>query len=68
MDSGSIAWEILVVVGPLLLIGAIVWATLHNRQSRRGLERTEQATRDLYKTQDAADKSHESHRDDAGSR
>jgi hypothetical protein len=65
MGSGSIAWEILVVVGPLILIAAIAWAVLHNRQSRRGLERTEQATHDLYKRQDAADKSHESHRDDA---
>jgi type II secretory pathway pseudopilin PulG len=63
MGTGSIAWELLVVVGPLLLIGAIVWATLHNRQSRRGEQRTEQATHDLYKAQDAADKSGESHHD-----
>ena len=60
---GSISWQILVIVGPLLLIGAIAWAALHNRQSRRGIQRTEQATHDLYKEQDASDKSGESKHD-----
>ena len=60
---GSEFWQILVIVGPLILIGAIAWAALNNRQSRRGVERTEDATRDLYQAQDASDKSHESHRD-----
>ena len=46
---GSYIWEILVVVGPIILAAAIAWAMLHNRQSKRGLDRTEQATRDLYK-------------------
>lgn len=62
---GSISWQLLVVIGPLVLIGAIAWAALHNRQSRRGIQRTEQATHDLYQEQDAADKSGESKRDEA---
>ena len=53
---GSNIWGILVIVGPILLIGAIVWAMVNNRQSRRGERHTEQATRNLYQEQDADDK------------
>lgn len=62
---GSSVWQILTIVGPIVLIIAIAWAALHNRQSRAGLKRTEQATHDLYKEQDRADKAGESHKDDA---
>lgn len=60
---GSGIWGILVIVGPLLLLGAIAWAALNNRQSRRGEQRTEDATRALYREQDRADKSGESSQD-----
>lgn len=36
-------------IGAVILAAAIGWAMLNNRQSRAGLERTEEATRDLYK-------------------
>lgn len=53
---GSSIWGILVIAGPILLVAAIAWAALNNRQSRRGERQTEQATRDLYREQDADDK------------
>ena len=59
MDSGGINWSIINIVGPLLLAAVILWALLKNRKSsRRDIERTEEATRELYKKEDAA------HRDD----
>ena len=53
---GSSLWQILVIVGPIILFGAIAWAALNNRQSRRGEQRSEAATHDLYQEQDATDK------------
>ncbi|MDB5696621.1 MAG: hypothetical protein JWN21_2164 [Sphingomonas bacterium] len=61
---GSSAWQILTIVGPIVLIVAIAWAALHNRQSRGGVERTEHATHDLYQEQDRADKAGETKQDD----
>ena len=46
---GSYAFHLAVLVGIIVLGGAIAWAMLHNRQSRRDYERTEAATRELYK-------------------
>ena len=56
---GSGIWGIVVIVGPLLLAIAIAWAALNNRQSRKGQRRTEEATRDLYKREDADNKAHD---------
>ena len=53
---GSGIWGILIVVGPIVLAVVIAWAMLNNRQSRRGDARTEAATRELYREQDAIDK------------
>ena len=59
MDSGGFNWAILNIVGPLLLLVALAWALLRNRKSKpKDIERTEAATRDLYREEDAA------HRDD----
>jgi hypothetical protein len=59
MDGGGINWSIINIVGPLLLALVILWAMLKNRKSSRSeVERTEEATRELYKKEDAA------HRDD----
>ena len=41
-------WGALVILGPILLAVAIAWAIRHNKTSKRTLERTEQATHDLY--------------------
>lgn len=47
MISGGI-WGILVIVGPIVLLGAIIWATFNNRTSKQQLRETEAATRRLY--------------------
>lgn len=56
---GSGIWGILVIVGPILLAAAIAWAALNNRQSKKGLRRTEEATRDLYRQEDRDNKAHD---------
>jgi len=48
-------WTILTVAGPLILAGVLLWAMLRSRrESPREVERTEQATRDLYRDENAA--------------
>ncbi len=55
MDMGGASWALINIVAPLLLVLAIGWALYRNRKSSRAeIERTERATRDLYKTEDAA--------------
>ncbi|HEX8301841.1 hypothetical protein [Sphingomonas sp.] len=44
------------VLGPILLAAAIIWAMLHNRGTRAEVQRTEDATREMYDAQDADDK------------
>ena len=38
-----------VFLGAIVLAAATGWAMLHNQQSRREYDRTEEATRELYK-------------------
>ena len=45
-----------VLIGAVLLGGAIAWAALNNRQSPKAERRTEDATRDLYRAEDAKNK------------
>ena len=55
MDSGGFNWAILNILGPLLLVIALAWALMRNKKSKpEEKERTEQATRDLYREEDAA--------------
>ena len=56
---GSGIWGILVVVGPIVLAVAIIWAMRHNRQSRQELQRTERATHELYEREDRDNKPHD---------
>ena len=51
------------IIGAALLAAAIAWAMLNNRQSKGEHRRTEEATRDLYREQDRADKAGETTRD-----
>jgi hypothetical protein len=54
MDSGGGSWGIITILGPLALALVLLWALLRNRKSKpRDLDRTEQATRELYKEEDA---------------
>ncbi|WP_374295014.1 hypothetical protein [Sphingomonas sp.] len=54
MEGGL--WGTVVILGPILLALAIGWAMLRNRTSKAKLRQTEQATRDLYDDQSAADR------------
>jgi hypothetical protein len=56
---GSGIWGILVIVGPIVLAVAIIWAMRHNRQSKQGLQQTERATHDLYQREDRDNKPHD---------
>lgn len=54
MDSGGFNWTLLTIVGPALLAVVILWALLKNRgTSRAEHDRTEQATHNLYKEEEA---------------
>jgi hypothetical protein len=44
------------IAGAVLLAGVIIWAMLHNKQSRRQHDRTEAATHELYQEEDAKNK------------
>jgi hypothetical protein len=53
MDAGGGTWGIINIVGPLLLAAVLLWVLLRNRKSRnRDVDRTEQATRDLYREEE----------------
>jgi hypothetical protein len=52
MDLGGGNWAIVNILGPLLLAAVLLWVLLRNRKSRRGVDRTEQATRDLYREEE----------------
>ena len=56
MDEGLTT--IMTILGPLVLLGVIVWAITHNR-SRVSKSRTEQATDANYKAEDRAAKQEE---------
>ena len=56
-------WLIITVVGGLLLLGgAMLFARVRNKQTEtpEDVARTEHATHDLYKEQDASDRAHDS--------
>ena len=54
MDAGGFNWSLLTIVGPALLAVVILWALLRNRKtSRAERDRTEQATHDLYREEEA---------------
>ena len=55
MDGGGFSWSLLTIVGPILLLIVLLWAVLRNRRATPAdIERTEQATSELYKEEDAA--------------
>ena len=56
MDSGGFNWAILNILGPLLILVALAYAMIRNKKKSRpeDIARTEQATRDLYREEDAA--------------
>lgn len=56
-------WLIITVLGGFLLLGGVMlFARTRNKQTetREDVARTERATHDLYKEQDASDRAHDS--------
>lgn len=49
-------WGLLTIIGPIVLLGVIIWAVLNNRVSRRRHQESESATADLYDEQDRIDR------------
>ena len=60
MDLGAGSWAILNIVGPLLIVLVLGWAFLKNKKNKGGIDRTEQATHELYDEENA----HRHDRDD----
>ena len=55
MDGGGFSWSLLTIVWPILLFVVLVWVVIKNRKPRQDeIDRTERATRDLYREEDAA--------------
>jgi len=55
--NGGSLWGLMTVVGPVLLLGVIMWAMLRNRtRTRAEKERTDRATHELYEESDRASK------------
>jgi hypothetical protein len=57
MDLGGFSWGLQTIVGGFLLFAVLLWAVLRNRKSSQDeVDRTEAATRELYREEDAAHK------------
>ncbi len=55
MDGGGFSWSLLTILGPILIFIVLLWAVLRNRKPKPGdIERTERATHELYREEDAA--------------
>ena len=55
MDLAGAGWFIMTILGPLILAGVLLWVLFRSRKrTPREDERTEQATRDLYREEDRA--------------
>jgi len=62
MDFGALNWMTLTVIGVAILGLAIAVAALRNRSSKQVIEKSEAATRDLYREEDRV------HRNDSNGR
>lgn len=54
MDFGGFNWSLLIIVGPLVLLGVIAWAVLRNRVSRPKASESEAATHRVYDEEERA--------------
>ena len=57
MDSCGWDWAIIDILLPAILVIVLLWALLRNRASRRNMDETERATRDVYDEEEAARRS-----------
>lgn len=56
MDFGAISWVVITGLGVVVLSLAVAIAAMRNRSSKAVIRKSEAATRDLYKEEDAATK------------
>ncbi|WP_260596726.1 hypothetical protein [Sphingomonas endolithica] len=49
-------WGFVIIGGPILLAGALIWAMTHNRLSKRQQRESEGATKQLYAEQAEQDR------------
>jgi hypothetical protein len=54
MDVGGFGWTTITIVGVAVLAIVLLVVTLRNKGQQKGLDRTEEATRELYRKEDAA--------------
>lgn len=47
-------WTLVTILGPIILLGVMIWAFTRNRKSKVDPEVTERATHDLYKEEQRA--------------
>jgi len=53
MDTGGAGWGLQTIIGGAILIIVILWAVFRNRASRGSVDKTEQATHELYDEENA---------------
>ena len=51
MDTGGFNWSIMNILGPALLLVALLWLVLRRNKSRKA-EYTEEKTEDLYEEEE----------------
>lgn len=51
MDAGGFNWSLMNIIGPLLLVVALIWLVLRRNKSRNA-DYTEQKTDDLYEEEE----------------
>ena len=49
-------WGFVVIGGPIVLGLVLLWAMLRNKADKGGIERTEAATRENYRAENATDR------------
>ncbi len=54
MDMGGFRWTLVTIVGAALLAIVLGWVTMRDRAGMGGTDRTDEATRELYREEDAA--------------
>ena len=52
MDTGGFNWSLMNVVGPLLLLVALLWLVLRRKSKGRDVDYTERKTHDLYEEEE----------------
>ena len=63
MEASGIGWALQTIIGGAILAAVLFWVMLRNKKSSQAdIDRTEDATRELYREEEAA----RDHEDDRG--